>query len=153
MVYNGNGGAGTTIDTNSPYLMGATVTTIANAYTRAGYTFGNWNTKADGSGTAYGGGGYLCNPDNVTPYAQWLTAVLSVTYDGNGGTNDNNRRQQLFDRRHGSGAIYTDANKGKLRLCRVGDHHERRQRQLIQQAEQRHLQSRKTQHFTRYGNR
>lgn len=86
VVYNGNGGAGTTIDTNSPYLMGATVTTIANAYTRAGYTFGNWNTKADGSGTAYVVGATFVISDNVTLYAQWLTAVLSVTYDGNGGT-------------------------------------------------------------------
>ena len=49
---------------------------IANAFARTGYTFGGWNTQADGSGTAYTNQQSVNNlttePNGVvTLYAQW----------------------------------------------------------------------------------
>lgn len=74
VIYNANGGSGTMIDINNPYDDGETVTVIANAFTRSGYRFVEWNTKADGSGTRYSGDEKLTfiMPDHdVTLYAQW----------------------------------------------------------------------------------
>jgi uncharacterized repeat protein (TIGR02543 family) len=53
-----------------------------NGYTRIGYTFKGWNTKADGTGTAYADKAQVKNlttaPDStVTLYAQWeVTPVI-----------------------------------------------------------------------------
>ena len=47
------------------------------------YTFYNWNTKADGTGTAYGTGGKALNSngfkEDTTLYAQWKDATVSST--------------------------------------------------------------------------
>ncbi len=48
----------------------------ANTFTKVGYTFDGWNTKADGSGTAYTDGQRVTftpenDGDTVTLYAQW----------------------------------------------------------------------------------
>ena len=57
MTYNGNANtAGTaSMDPESPYNFGPTVTVLGNtgALTKTGYTFAGWNTAANGSGTAY----------------------------------------------------------------------------------------------------
>ena len=55
-----------------------------------GYTFKGWNTKADGSGTAYAASADA--PDaNITLYAQWQKnpatySTYNIKYDFNGGT-------------------------------------------------------------------
>ena len=71
VTYNANGGSGTLIDTNSPYHSGVTVLVLENNFTNDGYTFKNWNTKADGSGTSYSAGERFSINSNVTLYAQW----------------------------------------------------------------------------------
>jgi hypothetical protein len=53
--------------------------------TRAGYTFGGWNTAADGSGTPYAAGASFVLSANTTLYAQYLP-TYTVTYSANGGT-------------------------------------------------------------------
>ena len=45
---------------------------------RDGYIFTGWNTKKDGTGTAYSGGGYLRMTENVYLYAQWEEENLLV---------------------------------------------------------------------------
>ena len=43
-----------------------------NGFARSGYTFGSWNTAADGSGTSYAdGANYTMGASNASLYAQW----------------------------------------------------------------------------------
>lgn len=54
----------------------------ANSFTREGYYFTGWNTKADGSGTVYEVGQTITLVEDLTLYAQWIKAV-GVTLDAN----------------------------------------------------------------------
>ena len=87
--YVGNGA------TDGKYLYGtakpgtATTTATANQFTRTGYTFTGWNTKADGTGTAYHAGAPIAYPaegKTLTLYAQWKVSSHTVTFDANGGS-------------------------------------------------------------------
>ena len=58
----------------------------ANTYTRTGYAFAGWNTKADGSGTAYQDGQEVVNLTaengaNVKLYAQWRPITYAVHFE------------------------------------------------------------------------
>jgi uncharacterized repeat protein (TIGR02543 family) len=53
--------------------------------TRTGYEFGGWNTRADGSGTAFDSTTTVT--DNLTVYAQWLS-YHTVVFDKNGGNTE-----------------------------------------------------------------
>ena len=50
-----------------------------------GYVFKGWNTKADGTGSAYPGAETM--KSNKTFYAQWERASYTVHFDGNGSSN------------------------------------------------------------------
>lgn len=84
ITFNKNDGSGTTVTQTVPY--GSSATLNANSFTRTGYTFSGWNTKADGSGTAYGDGASISPSSNVTLYAQWQLNTYSFFFDANGGT-------------------------------------------------------------------
>jgi len=61
-----------------------------NTYTRVGYEFIGWNTKKDGSGTAYEDGARIYNlsmeeNDSVILYAQWKRRESVLEIDPNGG--------------------------------------------------------------------
>ena len=45
---------------------GSSLALMASNYSRSGYGFAGWNTKADGSGTAYGPNQYITRPDNYS---------------------------------------------------------------------------------------
>ena len=88
IVYNGNGATGGST-ANSSHTYDTTKTLTVNGFTKNGYTFKGWNTKADGTGTAYyNNQGVLnlttTNGGTVTLYAQWddgsaPTASIKVT--------------------------------------------------------------------------
>ena len=64
--------------------------TIPASPSRPGYTFDEWNTAADGTGTPYKEGEQVINlttePNGtVTLYAQWTANEYTVTFDPNGG--------------------------------------------------------------------
>lgn len=88
IVFNGNGSTDGTMNSQKvTYGNGATLT--ANAFTRKGYSFTGWNTKTDGSGTAYknqADGSTLTKTDGstVTLYAQWKANKYTVKFNGNG---------------------------------------------------------------------
>jgi outer membrane protein OmpA-like peptidoglycan-associated protein len=61
-------------------------------FTRDGYTFVDWNTKAKGSGTTYGAGATYSFKDSLTLFAQWkkipkkpAAPRYTVTFNANGG--------------------------------------------------------------------
>ena len=71
VTYDGNGAdSGKTTDPTA-YATGAKATVKANGYTRNGYTFTGWNTKADGSGDSYKTGDWITMTGSVILYAQW----------------------------------------------------------------------------------
>jgi uncharacterized repeat protein (TIGR02543 family) len=78
-------GGGTVTPSSMNYTVGTTPLTLATpAYT--GNTFLGWNTAANGSGSSYSAGSPYTPVANVTLYAQWTTAVYTLTYNGEGGS-------------------------------------------------------------------
>ena len=72
------------------YVSGADATVADNMFARAGYRFVGWNTKADGSGTAYAKGAALTMDKSQVLYAQWErlplgSLTVSNTVTGNRG--------------------------------------------------------------------
>ena len=64
----------------------------ANSYSVEGYTFVNWNTKADGSGDPINNEATVINlatSGSITLYAQYSLITYVITFDVNGG-NENN---------------------------------------------------------------
>lgn len=47
------------------------------AFSRIGFTFGGWNTNADGTGTDYAGGSDYSLQSNATLYAKWSATAVS----------------------------------------------------------------------------
>ena len=82
-------------DSNS-YLPLAQITVKTNSGTlvKTGYSFGGWNTAANGSGTTYAPGAKISASADITLYALWVPEY-TVTYNGNGST---------------GGTVPTDAN-------------------------------------------
>ena len=72
--FNANGGNGTMAAQTFEHSVAQGLT--ANAFTKAGYTFAGWNTKADNSGTSYANMASASftpanDGDSITLYAQW----------------------------------------------------------------------------------
>ena len=63
--------------------------------TRKGYTFTEWNTKADGTGTAYKAGDTL--DTGLTLYAQWEANTYKVRFNANGGTGTMEELELTYD--------------------------------------------------------
>ncbi len=69
------------------FSSGDTVTVKDNLFTNEGYSFKGWNTKADGTGTAYKSGDTFVMPNNsVDLYAQWSANGYTVIYNSNNAT-------------------------------------------------------------------
>ena len=79
--FNANGGSGA-----PPAQTGSKFTFTSTKPTRSGYTFVQWNTAQDGSGTNYAGTGTFDLTEDMTLYAQWRSdAEYSMSFDANGG--------------------------------------------------------------------
>ena len=73
-----NGGSG---ETTTETIEGTTYTVPACSFSRLGYTFANWNTKADGTGTSYDTDATIdLDGTDVNLYAQWTckTPVFDI---------------------------------------------------------------------------
>ena len=82
--YDSNGGEGNL--ESQTKLEGATLTlATAEGFSRDGYEFDCWNTKADGSGTNYQQGDVFDEDRDVTLYAKWTLVSYPITYNFNGG--------------------------------------------------------------------
>ncbi|MEE0950964.1 MAG: InlB B-repeat-containing protein [Paludibacteraceae bacterium] len=81
VVFDANGGAGAMESQSFTYGEEAMALT-ANTFTRTGYTFAEWNTVADGTGTSYGNEQSVQNlTENITLYAQWTFAQVGDPLD------------------------------------------------------------------------
>ena len=90
ITYNVNGGAGNPSNQNATYDRNITLRS-GSMVTREGYTLTGWNTKANGTGSAYRLSEETKNltarnGGRVTLYAQWKINTLTVQYNANGGS-------------------------------------------------------------------
>ena len=90
--FNANGGNGTMANQSHQY--GSQKSLTANAFTRSGYKFVKWNTKADGTGTDYTDKQNVLNltttsGEVVELFAQWEIKNYTISYELNGGTLNN----------------------------------------------------------------
>ena len=86
LEYDANGGTGSA-PSRTYHLKGSTTTTASdNIFTRDGYDFQGWNTKADGTGNQYEAEANITIEANTTLYAQWAKPTFTVTLDPQGGT-------------------------------------------------------------------
>ena len=99
--FDGNGAAAVAMaDQTLTYDQAANLT--ANTFARKGYTFTGWNTKADGTGTAYADQASVTNlssaqDDVVTLYAQWDAIKYTLHYVHNDGTAAEDAKTVKFD--------------------------------------------------------
>ena len=78
--FDANGGTGSM--SSMTFGKGETKTLTANTFTRTGYTFTGWNTKADGIGTSYSDKQSITPTENLTLYAQWEESKGTGTANG-----------------------------------------------------------------------
>jgi uncharacterized repeat protein (TIGR02543 family) len=81
-----NGNTNTSGGPMSPETDTSATNLTANTFVKTGYTFGGWNTSANGSGTSYADGVSYPFVANATLYAQWTLDFYNVTFLGNGNT-------------------------------------------------------------------
>ena len=78
ITFDANGGEGNMgTQTVNP---GVSAALLANTFTRADYDFAGWNTKADGTGTAYADKTTIAVSANTTLYAQWTLHKYHVRW-------------------------------------------------------------------------
>lgn len=79
LTFNANGGEG---EMNALTLENAEYRFIpASKFTKEGFAFMHWNTKADGTGTAYKDKSQITLKDNTTLYAMWTEYTSSEGYE------------------------------------------------------------------------
>ena len=83
-----------------------TTALIKNEYTKKGYSFNGWNTKADGSGTKYADEADVTNfsytdGDTITLYAQWSANPYKLTFNANKGSCSEASRMVKYDSTYG----------------------------------------------------
>ena len=79
VTFNANTGTGTMDNQTISYNVPTNLTSnpekqleeMVTAFSRVGFDFLEWNTKANGSGTTYSNGQEVNNIGNITLYAQW----------------------------------------------------------------------------------
>ena len=86
LAFDANGGTGTM--PNQTIVYGTATNLSANTFTKTGYTFTGWNTKADGSGTSYTDGQSILITNEETSelktlYAQWTENSYTIVFNKN----------------------------------------------------------------------
>ncbi len=97
-----NGGDGTETMADQDHVYDAPLNLTQNAFTRTGYTFKEWNSKADGTGTVYADKAEVVNltavrDEVVTIYAQWTPNPYKVRFNANNGTGTMANQDFVYD--------------------------------------------------------
>jgi hypothetical protein len=85
VTFDGNGGSGVI----TPESESAPTALSLNGFVRKGYTFVDWNTKANGSGLSYANGAIFRFVTATTLFAQWKrgkSPLRTITFASNRGT-------------------------------------------------------------------
>ncbi len=91
ITFNPNGGSGSA--TTQTFYYGISQALNANTYTKNGYAFKSWNTKAEGTGTNYSNGQSISVKKDTTLYATWTPNKYYIVFDGNGNTSGSMARK------------------------------------------------------------
>lgn len=92
--YNANGGSGAPSAQTKWHA--ETLTLSTTIPTRTNYVFKGWNTKADGTGTAYASGASYTANAAVTLYAQWYPPY-TISYNANGGSGAPSAQTKIYN--------------------------------------------------------
>ena len=106
VTYDANGGTGSM--PGETYTNAATV--AANAFTRTGAEFRNWNTEADGSGESYAPGDGISA--DLKLYAIWLGNSYDVTLEHNNMTGDTTEIEIAYGAAAGSVKVAKPSYRG-----------------------------------------
>lgn len=94
VTFDGNGSTGLdsattdggTVMKNQSFAYDVEKALNANEYVKTGYSFKEWNTKQDGTGTSYADKAAFKLQSDVTLYAQWTVNQYNVTFVDEDGT-------------------------------------------------------------------
>ena len=95
ITYNKNASDATGTMANTTKYYGTNVTLRSNGFSRTGYTFLGWATKADGDVVYSNGATYSANA-SVTLYAKWDPHKYTIVFNGNGSTSGS-MKEQTFE--------------------------------------------------------
>lgn len=111
IIYAGNGYSGGSVPPPTIGSGSVSLATNSGALVRTGYTFGGWNTSANGSGTPYAVGSNYTLLADITLYAVWtpVNIVYTITYSGNTNTGGISPHQTV-----GFGSVTLATNSGAL---------------------------------------
>jgi len=102
-----NGGSGTP-PAPQTVIYGSEITIPdGSELSRANYTFGGWNTAANGLGTTYNAGDLYTVNNSVSLYAKWIVSQYTVSFSANGGSGTPPASQTVSA---GSGITLPDGN-------------------------------------------
>lgn len=118
-------------------INGTAVNLIKNTFEKDWYTFKEWNTKADGTGTSYSDEQQVTITEDLDLYAIWEENNYKISFDANGGTGSMDDQKFVHDisqkitkntytksgfkfkewntKADGTGTTYTDEKEIKLR--------------------------------------
>lgn len=86
ITYDDNSSTGGTSPADTTGNGSVTLRTNSGTLVKTGYTFGGWNTQADGLGTHYSISDAYNLTADITLYAEWTPITYTVTYNGNSST-------------------------------------------------------------------
>jgi uncharacterized repeat protein (TIGR02543 family) len=91
VTFNANGGSGTVPGSQTVNAGSSVSIPSGSGLTKNGFTFGGWNSKADGTEINFSAGSSLTPTGNITLYAKWNNDTTpsptthTVTFNANGG--------------------------------------------------------------------
>jgi len=103
---------GTSGSSTQSITAGTSTPLTQNALTRAGYSFGGWNTSSSGGGTPYSDLQNVSIVSALNLYAQWTANTYTVTYNTNSSTSGTAPASQSYTT--AGAALTIDGNSGTL---------------------------------------
>jgi len=86
VTFDANGGSGTVPDAQTVDIGSSITLPDTPSLSRLGYTFGGWNTNANGTGTNYSANTSYTPTSNIRLYAKWNGNTYTITFNANEGT-------------------------------------------------------------------